>query len=91
MSTWTQETVPEGWLKRIITLQEAEIIVGRSGVVQSSAEWTARWNDLRGSLTPDQQLWFFDRPRTTFKDLCRGVAVVKDGAVVDCVLTDVEG
>lgn len=91
MSAWTQKTVPEGWLKRIMTLQEAETIVERSGVVQAHAEWTARWNELRGNLTSDQQLWFFDRPRGTFKDLCRGVAVVKDGMVVNYVLTDIEG
>lgn len=85
-------TIPPEWLDEPITIAEAEEDLSDS---MPADAWLAEWRALLGRLAPGDALWrYFGDPcevsgegpeRRLDEDWHAGIALVRDGEVVDSV------
>jgi hypothetical protein len=79
--------VPKQWLSARVTVAEAE----NANTITDRAfgQLHGRWERLKGSMAPGDELWEFVSPPESWAHRCgrQGYAVVRRGAVVAALVT----
>jgi hypothetical protein len=84
-----EDLIPKDWLQEKLSLQQAEAANTRpEGGVPFGGQ-NERWERLKASLQSGDQIWAFYSPPVTWEHCAgrSGVAVVREGRVVDCLIT----
>jgi hypothetical protein len=83
--------VPTDWLVCPTTAQEVEERLEAEGAADL---WLKQWRDLLSQVGPDDELWEFfaveqadPRLDSDFSDWREGIALVRDGVVIDSIST----
>jgi hypothetical protein len=84
-----EDRIPKDWLQEKLSLQQAAAANTRpEGGVPFGGQ-NERWERLKASLQSGDQIWTFYSPPVTWEHCAgrSGVAVVREGRVVDCLIT----
>jgi hypothetical protein len=84
-----EDRIPKDWLQEKLSLQQAEAAntLPEGGVLFGGQN--ERWERMKASLQSSDQIWSFYSPPVTWEHCAgrSGVAVVREGRVVDCLIT----
>ena len=76
------------WLDKRVSIGEVE--AGFEGEDSPCEDWLKSWTSLKEAMQEGDELWTYCSPAETWEHLCgrAGYAVVRDGEIVDDILTE---
>jgi hypothetical protein len=94
-----KEIIPTGWLRKKITVEEAEadnpgISDDRVSHFPQAARPFAflnhQWETLKAEIKPTDELWAFISPADSWRQFTglMGVALLRNGKVIDLIVTE---
>jgi hypothetical protein len=85
----TEDVIPKDWLRDKLSLEQAEADNTPAGGGVPFNKQNDRWERLKASLQAGDQVWAFSSSHKSWENLAgrAGVAVVRNGRVVDCIVT----
>ena len=84
-----KDVIPKDWLRGQLSLEQAEADNTPAGGGLPFNKLNSRWERLKSSFQEGDQIWTFSSSSESAEHFAgrSGVAVVRDGRVVDCIVT----
>jgi len=89
-----KDVIPKKWLKKKTTVEKAEqahlVTDGRLGPKPVPFGFiNDRWEKLKATMRPGDELWEFESPRESWEDLAgrAGLCLMREGRIIDAITT----
>ena len=90
----SKDVIPKKWLKKKTTVEKAEqahlVTDKRLGPKPVPFGFiNARWEQLKATMRPGDELWEFESPSESWEDLAgrAGLRIMRGGQIIDAIIT----